>query len=280
MEVEYTIEKIQKKIAMWNKMGLSIGLVPTMGYLHPGHGNLIKRAKEENDKVIVSIFVNPTQFGKGEDLDKYPRDLEKDTRLISGIGADLVFHPDVNELYPNYPGYTRISVSNLSDYLCGASRPGHFDGVCLVVNKLFNIIQPKRAYFGEKDYQQLAIIKNMVVDLNMPVEIVACPIVREETGLALSSRNSYLTATEKQSATVLYQSLLLGKTMIEQGKTNTSEIIKEMQKKILKESNTKIDYIQVVCPTKLTPLESISDKAVIALAVFFGKTRLIDNILV
>ena len=282
MDVVYTIEDIQNQVMTWKKEGLTVGFVPTMGYLHAGHGSLIKKAKAENDKVVVSIFVNPTQFGVTEDLDSYPRDLEKDSCLIAELGGHLIFHPQVTELYPSYPhtGVTSVRVTSLGDHLCGASRPGHFDGVCLVVSKLFNIVQPDCAYFGEKDYQQLAIIRAMVNDLNLSVHIKGCPIVRETNGLAMSSRNSYLTPEEKQQATVLYQSLLWGKAMIEQGETDPNQIITVLQNKIKQTLNINIDYIQVVCPTTLTPLETVTGQAVIALAVFVGKTRLIDNIVI
>lgn len=282
MEIEYTIKNIQKKIDLWRKSGLSIGFVPTMGYLHAGHISLIKKAKQQNHKVIVSIFVNPAQFGKGEDLDTYPRDIEKDRQLISDVGADVIFNPDIKELYPDYPdmGAIKINISHVSDYLCGAKRPGHFDGVCLVLAKLFNIVQADRAYFGEKDYQQLIVVKKLVQDLNIPIEIIGCPIVRDETGLALSSRNSYLTSEEKIIATVLNKSLLFAKNMVDQGTTDSNQIIKNITDKINSEPNTKIDYVQIVCPDKLIPLGTIVDKGVIALAVFVGKTRLIDNIFV
>lgn len=279
MEVEYTISNIQKKTEVWNKMGLTIGFVPTMGYLHSGHASLIKKARDENDKVVISIFVNPTQFAKGEDLEVYPRDFEKDTSLCQSLGVDMIFYPKPEEIYPK-PFFTTIGLPELSKNLCGRSRPTHFEGVCIVVAKLFNIVMPTNAYFGQKDYQQFIIIKTMVKDLNLGINVVLCPTIREESGLALSSRNAYLTDEEKQVATTLYSSLFLGKTLLENGEKSAVALIKQMKEKLNAKENIKIDYIQVVDPTTLENIETINGSTLIALAIYIGNTRLIDNIII
>ena len=213
MKVVGTIKEVRELVKNWKKDGETVGFVPTMGYLHEGHGSLITKAREDNDKVVVSIFVNPMQFGPTEDLDSYPRDLEKDSRFCESLGVDLIFHPEPEEMYhEDFSSYVDMSV--LTEELCGLSRPVHFRGVCTVVNKLFNIVQPDNAYFGEKDAQQLAIIKHMVQDLNMDVNVVGCPIVREEDGLAKSSRNTYLSAEERTAATVLHKGLTAGEELL------------------------------------------------------------------
>ena len=210
MKVVTTIKEVRENVKQWKKEGQTVGFVPTMGYLHEGHGSLITKARENNDKVVVSIFVNPMQFGPTEDLDSYPRDLEKDSKYCESLGVDLIFHPEPSEMYhDDFSSYVDMSV--LTEELCGLSRPVHFRGVCTVVNKLFNIVQPDRAYFGEKDAQQLAIIKHMVQDLNMDIEVVGCPIIREEDGLAKSSRNTYLSPEERKAALVLSQTINLAK---------------------------------------------------------------------
>jgi len=271
-----TIEEARQQVKSWKKEGYSIALVPTMGFLHEGHESLIKRAANENEKVVVSIFVNPIQFSPGEDLDSYPRDLARDTILCENAGAHLIFAPETSEMY--YPDLsTGVSVQELTTGLCGAKRAGHFDGVCTVVSKLFNIVPADKAYFGEKDAQQLAIIKRMVRDLNFNIKIVGCPIVREEDGLAKSSRNAYLSSKEKQAALILNKSLTKAKEALSSG-DKSAEHLKEIIKNELKnEALAKPDYIEVVDALSLSPIDLISRPILVAIAVFIGKTRLIDN---
>lgn len=254
----------------------SIGFVPTMGFLHEGHKSLIDKARKENDKVIVSIFVNPTQFGVGEDLDAYPRDLERDLELCRNADVDMVFVPQTAEIYFK-DTTTKISMETLSEELCGKSRPVHFGGVCTVVAKLFNIVNPTRAYFGEKDAQQLAIIKRMVRDLNFDVEIIGCPIIREQDGLAKSSRNTYLSEEERKAAIILHKSLEIAKTIIENGERNVSIIIENIERVIKSEKLAKIDYIEVVDSKSIQKIEVIEEDILVAIAIYIGKTRLIDN---
>ena len=215
MQVTKTVKETRDIVKEWKREGLTVGLVPTMGFLHEGHASLIKRAREENDRVAVSVFVNPTQFGPNEDLEAYPRDFERDSALCEGIGADLIFHPEPEDMY--HDPHAFVSIDKLSDNLCGKTRPVHFRGVCTVVSKLFNIVTPDRAYFGQKDAQQLAIIKKMVKDLNFDIEIIGCPIVREEDGLAKSSRNTYLNAEERKAALCLSRSVAKGQEIIKNG---------------------------------------------------------------
>lgn len=245
MRIETTVAAVREQVKAWKKEGLSIGFVPTMGYLHEGHGSLITAAKENNDKVVVSIFVNPMQFGPTEDLASYPRDLEKDSAFCESLGADLIFHPEPEEMYhSNFSSYVDMNV--LTEELCGLSRPVHFRGVCTVVNKLFNIVAPDRAYFGQKDAQQLAVIRHMVEDLNMDLEIVGCPIVREEDGLAKSSRNTYLSEEERKAALVLSKSIRLGQTLVEDGEQSTEVILDAMKNFIKTEPMARIDYVKAV----------------------------------
>ncbi|MGN0711329.1 MAG: pantoate--beta-alanine ligase [Anaerovoracaceae bacterium] len=274
MKVITTIEEARKTVKQWKKEGLTVGLVPTMGYLHQGHGSLIKKCREENDRVVVSVFVNPTQFGANEDLGSYPRDLERDSQLCESLGADLIFHPEPAEMYQDAKAY--VNIEGLSEHLCGKSRPIHFRGVCTVVSKLFNIFTPDNAYFGQKDAQQLAIIKKMVKDLNFDIKIVGCPIVREEDGLAVSSRNVYLNEEERKAALCLSRAVRKGQEIIKEG-MRSEEIISEMKKIIDAEPLAKIDYIQVVDGISMQPVEKISDTVLTAMAVYIGKTRLIDN---
>lgn len=274
MKVITTIEEARKTVKQWKKEGLTVGLVPTMGYLHQGHGSLIKKCREENDRVVVSVFVNPTQFGANEDLGSYPRDLERDSHLCESLGADLIFHPEPAEMYQDAKAY--VNIEGLSEHLCGKSRPIHFRGVCTVVSKLFNIFTPDNAYFGQKDAQQLAIIKKMVKDLNFDINIVGCPIVREEDGLAVSSRNVYLNEEERKAALCLSRAVRKGQEIIKEG-MKSEEIISEMKKVIDAEPLAKIDYIQVVDGISMQPVEKISDSVLTAMAVYIGKTRLIDN---
>ena len=249
-----------------------------MGALHAGHGSLIEAAADETDFVVVSIFVNPTQFGPGEDLDTYPRTFEVDAAFCEKLGADLVFAPSADEMYPDEQ-ITWVEVEKLTDSLCGANRPGHFKGVTTVCAKLFNIVQPDIAYFGQKDAQQALVIQRMVGDLNMPMKIRICPIIRESDGLAMSSRNQYLSPEERKRALCLHQALTACKEKINAGQRNAIELIAEMEQ-IIKESNGEIDYITITDPQTLKPIETIEHKALIALAVKIGQTRLIDNILI
>ena len=276
MRLIKTVDEVRKQVKEWKKEGLSIGFVPTMGYLHEGHGSLITKARENNDKVVVSIFVNPMQFGPNEDLASYPRDIEKDSKYVEELGGDLIFNPEPSEMYDEgFCSYVDMSV--LTEELCGLSRPVHFRGVCTVVNKLFNIVQPDRAYFGQKDAQQLAIIKRMVKDLNMDLEIIGCPIIREEDGLAKSSRNTYLSTEERSAALVLSKSIKLGQEMVEGGCTDAIKVREAMVELINKEPLAKIDYVKVVDALTMQQVESIDRDVLVAIAVYIGKTRLIDN---
>lgn len=276
MRIETTVNAVKEQVKAWKAEGLSIGFVPTMGYLHEGHGSLIKAARAGNDKVVVSIFVNPMQFGPKEDLASYPRDLEKDSALCESLGADLIFHPEPSEMYhDNFSSY--VDMTGLTEELCGLSRAGHFRGVCTVVNKLFNIVQPDRAYFGQKDAQQLAIIKHMVEDLNMNLEIIGCPIIREEDGLAKSSRNTYLSAEERKAALVLSRSINLGRKMVEDGETDTAVIIKAMTDLINEEPMARIDYVKAVDGLTISQIDKVQKPMLVAIAVYIGTTRLIDN---
>ncbi len=261
------------------KENTSIGFVPTMGYLHEGHISLIQRAREENDIVVTSIFVNPTQFGPNEDFEKYPRDEKRDLQKCEENGCDIVFLPQKEEIYPR-DYLTYVQVEELGKELCGKSRPTHFRGVTTVLTKLFNIIKPDRAYFGQKDAQQLVIVKKMVEDLNMDVEIIGCPIVREKNGLAISSRNTYLSPEERNDALLLNKSLKLAKNLIENGEKNISTIKREMEKIILSGKNNTMDYIEFVDTKKLEPVSEIQNKTLIAIAIKAGNTRLIDNMVV
>jgi pantoate--beta-alanine ligase len=254
------------------------GFVPTMGYLHEGHLSLVRRARAENDRVAVSIFVNPTQFGPHEDYARYPRDLERDLRLLEPLGVDLVFVPSVEEMYP--PGFqTWVIVEEVSRPLEGASRPGHFRGVATVVAKLFNILQPDRAYFGQKDAQQTVVIRRMVQDLNIPVEIVICPTVREPDGLAMSSRNTYLNPEERRAATVLFRALQAAKARYEVGERDAERLREAMREVIRAEPLARIDYVSVAHPETLQELERVEGPALLSLAVYIGTTRLIDNLM-
>lgn len=277
MEIIRSVTEMKSVIWDIKNTKKSIGFVPTMGYLHDGHKSLIERARLENDTVVVSIFVNPTQFGPGEDFERYPRDEERDKKVCLDAGCDIIFMPESQDMYKdNYSTY--VEVLNLTEGLCGASRPGHFRGVATVVTKLFNIVKPDRAYFGEKDAQQLIVIKRMVEDLNMDVEVVGCPIVRERDGLALSSRNTYLNEDERVQALNLYKSLNLAKDMIDKGEKDVKIIKDEMIKLINTAKDAKIDYVEFVDTENLKPINIIKGEVLIALAVKIGKTRLIDNI--
>ena len=274
MKIARTIEEVRDSVNWCKREGRSIGLVPTMGFLHQGHGSLIKKAREENDFVMVSDFVNPAQFGPNEDLESYPRDFEADCELCKGLGVDLIFYPAPSEMYQN--PHTVVDISLLSNELCGSKRPGHFRGVCTVVSKLFNISKADRAYFGQKDAQQLVIIKKMVKDLNFDVEVIGCPIVREKDGLAMSSRNTYLNDTEREAALCLSKAISAGKNAVKP-EMKSAELQKIMTDIINSEPLSKIDYVSVVDSEELQPLEKIDKSVLVAVAVYIGKTRLIDN---
>ncbi|WP_457627193.1 pantoate--beta-alanine ligase [Persephonella sp.] len=272
------ISRMKETVKSLKKEGKSIGFVPTMGYLHEGHVSLIRCSRKDNDITVVSIFVNPIQFGKNEDLDRYPRDLERDIEICKREGVDYLFYPDVRQMYPE--GYsTYVVVEGLTEGLCGAFRPGHFKGVTTVVMKLFNIVQPDRAYFGKKDYQQYVVIKKMVEDLNMDVQIIGCPIIREEDGLAMSSRNKYLSPEERESALSLSRALFTAKEIFEKGETDPEKIKQKMRQIIQSYPHVRdIQYIEIVDPKTLQPKKRVEKGDVIALAVYVGDTRLIDNI--
>lgn len=277
MIVVKRVDELKAIIKEWKKQDEKIGFVPTMGCLHDGHLSLIRESRRLCSKTVVSIFVNPSQFGPEEDFDRYPRNILRDLTLLEKESADCVFVPDVVEVYP--PGYkTGVEVHDLQDKLCGKSRPGHFRGVATVVLKLFNMVSPDRAFFGRKDAQQVVIIKQMVKDLNLPVEIVACPIVRESDGLAMSSRNSYLSPEERKAALVLSQSLQKAAGLVAAGERESKRIINAVRSMVNKEPLARLDYVEVVDLNELRPLIKLSGDVLIALAVYIGRTRLIDNI--
>lgn len=276
MQISGNIKEVRTIIRNKKKNGFSIALVATMGYLHLGHISLIERARKENDFVVVSIFVNPLQFGPDEDLDKYPRNIAHDTEVCKKAGADLIFAPEQSEMYP-LETLAFADIKILGDGLCGAKRPGHFRGVCTVVTKLFNIILPNKAYFGEKDAQQLRIIKQLVKDLNFDTEIISCPIVREPNGLAMSSRNLYLSSEERKAALCLFKSLREAKESIMEGERSAFRIREAIVSAITAEPLAKIDYVNVFDSASLKPTNRIESAVLVAVAVYFGKTRLIDN---
>lgn len=271
-----SIEETRGVVRYWREHGHSVGLVPTMGFLHEGHVSLIRRARADNEKVAVSIFVNPTQFGPGEDYESYPRDLERDLSVLSEENVDLVFIPSPEQMYAK-EHLVYVDVESLGDVLCGAQRPGHFRGVCTVVAKLFNIFRPDRAYFGQKDAQQLTIIRQMARDLNFGVEIVRCPIVREPDGLALSSRNAYLSEKERKAALVIPRSLSLARNALENGERDAGRIRRIIAGEIEKEPLACIGYVEVVDASSLRPVERIDRPVLAAVAVKIGPARLIDN---
>ena len=276
MKISGSISEVRQIVKEWRKEGLTVGFVPTMGYLHEGHKSLIDKAVKENDRVVVSVFVNPIQFGPTEDLASYPRDLERDAKLCEEAGANLIFHPEKEEMYfDDFSSF--VEVQGVSKGLCGKSRPIHFRGVCTVVTKLFNIVKPDRAYFGQKDAQQLAVVKRMVRDLNMDIEIIGCPIIREEDGLAKSSRNTYLSPEERKAAVILSKSLKLGKEAIEKGERDSKKIIDIITNNINTEKLAKIDYVEIVDPLSIENIDKIENSALVAMAVYIGKTRHIDN---
>ena len=276
MKTAETVKDTRAIIKEWKKQGLSVGLVPTMGFLHEGHESLIRRSAAENDRTVVSIFVNPMQFGKNEDLETYPRDFERDSRICERAGADLIFHPQPEEMYPP-DFFTYTDMDTLTEGLCGSHRPGHFRGVCTVVGKLFHIVAPDRAYFGQKDAQQLSVIRKMVRDLNFDLEVVGCPTVREEDGLAKSSRNTYLSPEERQAAKVLHKALLHAEKAIAGGERDAAAIRGEMLRIIEAEPLAVPDYVEIVDWELLQPVRKLEKPTLVAVAVKFGKTRLIDN---
>lgn len=273
-----SVSKMQSRAMQLRGEGKVIGFVPTMGYFHEGHLSLMRRAKSECDVVVVSIFVNPIQFAPGEDYERYPRDIERDLRMADEVGVDIIFYPSAEEMYPE--GYvTYVNVEKLTEGLCGAFRPGHFRGVTTVVAKLFNIVMPHRAYFGEKDYQQLMVIKRMVRDLNFPIEIVPCPTVREEDGLAMSSRNAYLSQDERQAALALSRGLMAAEKLFASGEKDAAKLKHAVEEHLRSSELVRPQYVEVVDAETLEPVERIERDAVIAVAAFVGKARLIDNVI-
>lgn len=276
MKLVHTVNEVREQVKKWRKEGLTVGLVPTMGFLHEGHQSLIAASVKENDRTVVSVFVNPTQFGPNEDFEAYPRDIEKDSSLCESTGADLIFNPEPEEMYPE--GFcTYTNITGLSDALCGKSRPIHFKGVCTVVSKLFNIVGADKAYFGEKDAQQLAIIRRMVRDMNIPVEIVGCPIIREADGLAKSSRNTYLNPEERKAALILSKAIFAGKDMVENGEKDANKVVSAMTEIIKSEPLAEIDYVEMVDMNTMKNIDNVGGTVLCAIAVKIGKTRLIDN---
>lgn len=276
MQIVKTIEEVRAIVRAWREAGLSVGLVPTMGFLHEGHQSLIACSVADNDRTVVSVFVNPIQFGPTEDLEAYPRDIERDKALVEATGGDLIFNPEPEEMYP--PHFTTfVDTTETTELLCGARRAGHFRGVCTVVSKLFNIVSPDRAYFGQKDAQQLATVRRFVRDLNFNIEIVACPIVREEDGLAKSSRNTYLSTEERKAALVLSRSLRQAQAAVENGERRAKAVTNIIADSLKQEPLARVDYIEVVDLDNVQRVEKIEENTLVAIAVYIGKTRLIDN---
>lgn len=279
MKIVSTVEQVREEVKKWRQQGLTVGLVPTMGYLHEGHKSLIDKAVAQNDKVVVSVFVNPIQFGPTEDLATYPRDLERDAALCEDAGAALIFHPEKEDMY--FDDFcTYIDMDGLTKGLCGKTRPIHFRGVCTVVGKLFNIVHPDRAYFGQKDAQQLAVVRRMVRDLNFDLEIVGCPIIREEDGLAKSSRNTYLSEEERKAAVILHKGLIKGEEMVSAGEKDVKKVLDAITEIIESEPLARIDYVEAVDFDNIETIDTIEGSVLVAVAVYIGKTRLIDNFIV
>ena len=278
MKICRTVQEVRSASRGARMAGRKVGFVPTMGALHEGHLSLVRAAKKQSEVVFVSIFVNPTQFGPHEDFSKYPRTFDHDCELLQTEGVDVLFAPAVDEMYPK-GAITFVTVEGLSDKLDGVSRPGHFRGVTTVVSKLFNIIEPDLAFFGQKDAAQVAIICRMVRDLKSPVEIVVCPIVREPDGLAMSSRNAYLNAGERRQAVILRKSLLRAEELFRTGERRTSELVQAAQKLFAQDPSVRLDYFQIVDPDTLEPVDTISGRALVAVAAYVGNTRLIDNVI-
>lgn len=275
MKTETTIQGLTASLNPARTSRKIIGFVPTMGNLHQGHLNLVREAKKLCDIVVVSIFVNPIQFGEGEDFENYPRTLEQDSHLLADVGCDIIFAPSVEQMYGKHPRLTNISVADITDDLCGQSRPGHFDGVAVVVTKLFNIVQPNVAFFGQKDYQQLAVIRQLVQDLNLPIDIIGVPIARDHDGLALSSRNGYLSEAERQIAPSIYQSLKLAEQQLHQG-VELVDVLDELKFR-LTAAGFVVDYVEARQPN-LQPIAQFDRDLVLFVAAKLGKTRLIDNL--
>ena len=276
MKIATTIAEVRAQVREWKQQGLTVGLVPTMGYLHEGHASLVKTSVQQCDRTVASVFLNPTQFGPGEDLETYPRDFEHDCALLTECGCDMVFHPEVSEMYPDgFATFVEVQ-SEMPRQLCGKTRPIHFRGVCTVVSKLFNIVTPDKAFFGQKDAQQLAIIRKMVQDLNFDIQIVGCPIIREEDGLAKSSRNTYLSEKERTAALCLSRAVKAGQDTICKG-IKAEEVLAKMRAIIEAEPLAKIDYVSMVDALDMQPVESVEKDVLVAMAVYIGKTRLIDN---
>ena len=280
MVIATTIEEVRAQVRAWKQEGLTVGLVPTMGYLHEGHASLVDKAVSMCDRVVASDFVNPTQFGPNEDLEAYPRDFDRDCAMLEEHGCAMVFHPEVSEMYAEDAATYVEILSDMPKQLCGKTRPIHFRGVCTVVSKLFNIVTPDKAFFGQKDAQQLAIIRRMVRDMSYGIEIVGCPIVREEDGLAKSSRNTYLSPEERQAALILSKSIFLGQKMVEEGETDANKIVAAMTANIQTEPLARIDYVSAVDGVTMMPVDQIQGTVLVAMAVYIGKTRLIDNFIV
>ncbi|OGF52775.1 MAG: pantoate--beta-alanine ligase [Candidatus Fraserbacteria bacterium RBG_16_55_9] len=278
LRIACTVREAREAIAAARAANQRIGLIPTMGYLHDGHVSLIDLCKNHADYLVVSVFVNPTQFSPHEDLSRYPRDFERDRHLIEAQGAHLLFAPTTKEIYPE-DSQIRYEIRVLADHLCGPKRPGHFEGVLLVVSKLFHIIQPDVAVFGQKDLQQLLIIQRMITDLNFPIQLIAGPTIREPNGLAMSSRNSYLTTGERRESATIYRALQEARQLIESGERSASIVIEALMKRISKVQGSRMDYIGIVDLARLQPVEQIQGRIAIALAVYIGQTRLIDNMI-
>lgn len=276
MKIVKTIQEVREQVRAWRTEGLTVGFVPTMGYLHEGHQSLIYRADSENDRVVVSIFINPLQFEEKEDLESYPVDLEQDKEICASAGADLIFYPDGQEMYGS-DFCSFVDMEGLTDTLCGKSRPGHFRGVCTVVMKLFNIVKPDRAYFGQKDAQQVAVIQRMVQDLNMDLEIVPCETVREDDGLAKSSRNVRLNPEERKASGILHEALMLAEKCLNAGVRASDEIERFIRNKIETEKLARLDYAEIVDLQTLKPVKHVQSPALVAAAIYIGNTRLIDN---
>jgi pantoate--beta-alanine ligase len=278
MEVIATVKEMQQRSEQLRQESKTIAFVPTMGYLHEGHLTLMREGRQRGDALVISIFVNPTQFGPGEDYERYPRDMKRDLKLAQKVGVDIVFTPSAHEMYPN--GFqTAVQVEKVTKNLCGLSRPGHFHGVTTVVTKLFNIVRPHVTLFGQKDYQQLVTIKRMVEDLNMDIKVIGIPIVRERDGLAMSSRNAYLSPQKRKEATSLYRALLKGEELFRRGERSAAVIINHIRGIIEREKSATIDYVKICDAHTLEDIEEVKDEAIIAMAVHTDKTRLIDNII-
>lgn len=276
MKKAYTVEALREQIRAWKREGKTIGLCPTMGYLHEGHASLMVNSVAQCDKTVASVFVNPIQFGPGEDLETYPRDFERDCRLLEEQGVDLVFHPETEELYAEAFA-TFVDMETLTETLCGKTRPTHFRGVCTVIAKLLNLVQPDKIFFGQKDAQQLAVVRRMVEDLNFEVEVVGCPIVREADGLAKSSRNAYLSEEERLAARILSVTIALGQSLCELGERDSTALRRAMLEKLAEEPLAETEYVEVVGGSSMQPIERFQEGDLVAMAVRIGKTRLIDN---